>query len=168
MQVVAIGVAGWLAVALFGAVRRGAFAVAVGGVALALLAGQYALGVRPAVSYLQQVDDKFAGVPDKLGGRSWCVNEPGLPDLSFLRYVQSIVPPGSTYELFVPGGDLHLSVPLCVALILAPSAQVLEPERAQYRIFLGAVPDEYRRQAREGAPGYHFYAPAFGVLEAGG
>lgn len=152
---------------LFGALRRGAFALALAGVALALLAGQYALGVRPAVGYLQSVDDKFATVPDKAGGRTWCVNEPGLPDLGFIRFVQSVVPSGSRYELFVSPEQEQLNVPLCVALILAPSVQTLDPERAQYRIFFGVVPDQYRSQAREGRPGYHAYADGMGVLEVG-
>lgn len=168
LQVVAIGVAGLAALSLFGAARRGALALALAGVAVVLLAGQYALGVRPAVGYLQSVDDKFASVPDKAGGRTWCVNEPGLPDLSFIRFVQSVMPPGSRYELFIGDEQERLNVPLCLALIFAPSVQTTDPARAQYRIFFGVVPDEHRDEAREGQPGYHGYAPDMGVLEAGG
>lgn len=154
--------------ALFGGGRRGALALAVGGVGLALLAGQYALGVRPAVGYLQAVDDRFAGVTDKLGGRSWCVNEPPLADLNFIRFLQAEMPSGSRYELFLPTGDAENALPMCLALILAPSVQTTEPERVQYRVFFGAIPDEYRDEARAGNPDYRPYAEDMGLLEVGG
>lgn len=164
----AVGVAGWLTIAVFGIARRGTYALALVGVAVALLAGQYALGVRPAVGYLQSVDDKFATVPDKAGGRTWCVNEPGLPDLAFVHFVQSQVPPYSRYELFVPAEQEQLNVPLCLALILAPSVQTTDASRAQYRIFFGAIPPQYRTQARPANPRYRAYAPAMGILGVSG
>lgn len=167
LQVVAIAVAGWVALALFGARRRGAFTLALAGVACVLLAGQYAVGVHGAVDYLKSIDKKFA-VTDKGAGRTWCVNEPGLPDLNFIRFVQAHVPNYARYELFMPPAEQQSGQPMCIALILAPSVQVSEPSRAQYAVFFGAIPPQYAAQAVDGNPDYNAYAPNMGVLKVGG
>jgi hypothetical protein len=167
LQVVAIAVAGWVAMSLFGARRRGTFTLALAGVAAVLLAGQYAVGVHGAVDYLKSVDKKFP-LTDKASGRTWCVNEPGLPDLNFIRFMQAHVPPGSRYELFLPEAQDATALPMCLAVIVAPSVQTDDPQRAQYVVFFGAIPDQYAAQAVEGNPDYSFYAPNLGVLKVNG
>ncbi len=167
LQVVGIAVAGWTAMALFGARRRGTFTLALAGVAAVLLAGQYAVGVRGAVDYLQSVDKKFS-VTDKQGARSWCVNEPGLPDLNFIRFVQARMPKYSRYELFMPPEQQQSGQPMCLAVILAPSVETTEPSRAQYAVFFGAIPPQYAGQAVDGNPDYASYAPNMGLLKVGG
>jgi hypothetical protein len=164
LQVAAIAVAGWVVLSVFGGARRGRFTLALTGVALALLGGQYALGIRPAVDYLKSVDKKFA-LTDKAGGRTWCVNEPPLPDLNFIRFVQANVPRYARYELFLTPEAADKNVGMCVALILMPSVQTNDPGRAQYAIFFGLIPDQYRAQARAGNPSYRPYAPNMGVLK---
>lgn len=167
IQVAAIAVAGWIVLSLFGAHRRGAFTLALAGVACALLAGQYAIGVRGAVDYLKAIDKKFT-VVDKPGARTWCVNEPGLPDLNFIRFIQAHMPNYARYELFMPPAEQQSGQPMCIALILAPSVQTTDPARAQYAVFFGAVPPQYADQAVEGNPDYAGYAPNLGVLKVGG
>lgn len=167
LQVAGIAVAAWVVVSVFGLGRRGAYAVAVGGVALALLGGQYAIGIRPAIDHLRSIDDKFA-VTDQASGRTWCVNEPGLPDLNFLRFIQSRVPDRARYELFLPEEQRRMNVSMCIALVLAPRVEVSDPSRAQWRVFFGEIPEAYRDQATAANPAYQEYAPAMGVLEVGG
>jgi hypothetical protein len=167
LQVVGIAVAGWVVLSLFGARRRGAFTLALAGVGCALLAGQYAVGVRGAVDYLKSIDKKFT-VVDKAGARTWCVNEPGLPDLNFIRFVQANMPNYARYELFMPPAEQQSGQPMCLALILAPSVQTTDPARAQYAVFFGAIPPQYAEQAVDGNPDYAPYAPNMGVLKVGG
>jgi hypothetical protein len=167
LQVLAIAIAGWVALALFGSRRRGAFTLALAGVACVLLAGQYAVGVHGAIDYIKSIDQKFA-ITDKAGARTWCVNEPGLPDLNFIRFVQAHVPKYSRYELFLPTAQDATGLPMCVALILAPSVQASDPARAQYAVFFGAIPEQYADQAVDGNPAYSPYAPNMGVLKVGG
>ncbi len=149
LQVAGIAVAGWVVLSLFGAHRRGAFTLALAGVAAALLAGQYAVGVHGAVDYLKSVDKKLS-ITDKAGGRTWCVNEPGLPDLNFIRFIQAHMPNYSRYELFMPAAQQNSGQPMCLALILAPSVQASDPARAQYAVFFGEIPSQYAEQAVAG------------------
>jgi hypothetical protein len=167
IQVAGVAVAGWVVLSIFGTRRRGAFTLALAGVASALLAGQYAVGVHGAIDHLKAVDDKFT-VVDKPGARSWCVNEPGLPDLNFIRFVQANVPKYSRYELFMPPAEQASGQPMCIALILAPSVQTTEPARAEYAVFFGAIPPQYADRAVDGNPDYVPYAPNMGVLKVGG
>jgi hypothetical protein len=167
LQVAGVAVAGWTALAIFGAQRRGTFTLALAGVAAVLLAGQYAVGVHGAVDYLKAVDKKFS-ITDKAGGRTWCVNEPTLTDLNFVRFVQAHMPTYSRYELFMPLAQQEGAQPMCVALILAPSVQTTEASRAQYAVFFGSVPPQYAQQAVAGNPDYAAYAPNMGVLKVGG
>ncbi len=97
-----------------------------------------------------------------------CVNEPGLPDLNFIRFVQANVPNYSRYELALPTAQDATGLPMCLALILAPSVQTSDPARAQYVVFFGAIPPQYADQAVAGNPDYQSYAPNLGVLKVGG
>jgi len=167
VQGIGVAVAGWVVLAVFGARRRGAIIVSLAGVAGALLAGQYAVGVHGALDYLKSVDKKFS-VVDQPGGRTWCVNEPGLPDLNFIRFIQANMPKYALYELFMPPAEQESGQPMCIALILAPSVQTTEPARAQYAVFFGAIPPQYAEQAVDGNPDFVPYAPNMGVLKVGG
>ena len=168
LQVAGVAVAGWVVLAIFGAGRRGTFTLALAGVCAALLAGEYAVGVHGAVDYLKAVDKKFATVSDKAGGRTWCVNEPGLPDLNFIHFVQANMPSSSRYALYLPAAQRPLGVPLCLALVLAPSVQTTDPSRTQYAVFFGEIPPQYAGQATADNPSYAGYAPNMGVLKVGG
>jgi hypothetical protein len=78
------------------------------------------------------------------------------------------MPASSRYQLSLPADQRDTGLPMCVALILAPSVETTEPSRTQYVVFFGDIPARYAAQATAGNPDYAGYAPNMGVLKVSG
>jgi hypothetical protein len=165
LQVAGILLAG-IVVASLGLARAGGalrlVAAGTGVAVAALLAATLPTSVRSAVVGLRDVR-KALNVPQE-GRDRFCTSEPGLPNTEFIDFLDHQMGQRDRYVMYMSPFLLEKSAALCVDFILLPRVQVERARDADWAVFFGATPPEWRERLRASSPDIYRVAPGLALV----
>jgi hypothetical protein len=141
---------------------RAGLAVATAAAAAAVIAYGVPTAARSAVSETKAIHRDLSV---SSGYAPWfCVSEPGQPNTEFIQFLARQMRQRDRYVLYMAPELVSQSVPLCLALILLPRVQVESERDADWAVFYGATPPQWRKRLKSNSPDVYRVGPGLALV----